>query len=225
MNRGEIKDRIASAINDDRDSPVFVTDAQLNTLVDEALQILAEDSRAIRRTASLPVRAGMQFVYTPSIAADIMVPYRIWEQTTQRRLIATTMAEMDGYQTRWWRTTGTAEFWFPISWDLFGIYPMPASAGGILHVDYIAWPRDLMDDSDEPELPLASQDAIMLWATYQALLKKWDSNTAMEVFKAFQAHQALAAGRSGINKISSRIFQRMQQPHIGYPSNIDIQGE
>ena len=224
MNRGEIKQRISAAINDDRTSPVFVTDAQLNTLVDEAIQIIAEDSRAIKRSTTLPLRPGMQFIYLPSVAPDIMVPHRIWDHVNSRRLIATTMQELDGYQTRWLNTTGSApEFWYPVSWDLVGVFPKPVSPGGTMRIDYIAWPRELLDDNDEPEFPQATHNALVLWGAYMSLLKKWDANTAQTVFQAFRGQEAMAKGRSGINKISSRIMQRPQQ-QVDFPSGIDLLG-
>jgi hypothetical protein len=66
----------------------------------------------------------------------------------------------------------------------------------------------LSDDNDEPEIPLASQDAIVLWGAYMGLLKKWDSQNALGVLKSLEQHKSINTARSGINKVSSRIVTR-----------------
>lgn len=223
MTRDEIKTRTLQAIGDNVDDPVFFTDDQINALVDEANEVLCEETGAIHRSALVPLRPGMRFIYTPSIAADIMAPTRVWDHSTGRRLTALSMDELDGVQERWSQTVGgPPQVWFPVSWDIFGIYPASASAGGVLRIDYQAWPRDLMDDDDRPEIPEATQDAIVLFTQYLGILKKWDSQNAMIAAKALQAHKSLAGARSGISKINFRTFQRMQQPHAEFGSALNI---
>lgn len=220
MRLGEIKTRILQAINDDPDDPVFFTDDQMTTLANEAVEVLSEDSRAIHRSAILPLRPGMGFVYTPSIAPDIMTPTRIWDHTRKRRLTAVSMSQLDDHQERWQQTSGVPEVWCPIGWDVFAIYPAPAAPGGVLRVDYIAWPRALMDDDDEAELPNATQDALVLYGQYMGILKKWDGENAMIALKALQAHRGVADARSGISRMAVRSFQRTQRPHTDFPSQV-----
>ncbi len=197
----------------------------MKTLANEANEVLCEDSRAIHRSAILPLRPGMGFVYMPSIAPDIMTPTRIWDHTRKRRLTAVSMSQLDDHQERWLNTPGIPEVWFPVSWDIFGIYPSPAAPGGVLRVDYIAWPRELMDDDDESELPNATQDALVLYGQYMGILKKWDGENAMISLKALQAHRAVADARSGISRMSVRRFQRTQRPHTDFPSQVAGGGE
>lgn len=220
MNLGEIKTRILEAIDDNPDEPVFFSDDQMTTLANEAIEVLAEDTRAIKRSAILPLRPGMGFVYTPSIAPDMMTPTRIWDHSRQRRLTAVSMSNLDEHQERWMHTPGLPEVWFPLGWDLFGIYPRPVAAGGALRIDYIAWPRALMDDDDESELPNATQDALVLYGQYMGILKKWDSDNAMIALKALQAHRSVADARSGISRMSVRRFQRTQRPHTDFPTTV-----
>ena len=223
MNRNEIKKRTLRAINDDPDAPVFFTDAQLNALVDEANEVLTEETGAVHRTALIPLRPGMRFIYTPSVAPDIMAPTRLWSHIDNRKLVCLSMEELDGIQERWTQITGgPPQVWFPLSWDMFGIYPSAAAAGGVLRMDYLAWPRPLMDDLDEPEMPEATQDAMVLYGQYLGILKKWDSQNAMIAAQALQAHKSVAGARSGISKINFRSFQRMQRPHADFGSALNV---
>ena len=211
MTRDELQRRILEAVGDDPDHPVFFSSNQLNRLTDEANEILAEDTRAIRRTALVPLKAGIGFVYIPAIAPDFMAPMRVWNHVSGLRLPTLSMAELDQLFIRWQDTTGTPELWFPVSWDLLGVYPRPAAAGGVLRIDYIAWPRSLMDGADRTELPEATHDALVLYGQYQGVLKKWDSIVADIPLQALTKHKAIANGRSGISRISVRSFQRPQR--------------
>ena len=220
MNRQQIKTRILNAINDNATTPVFFSTAQLNNLVDEGMEVIAENSRAIHRTAMFALRPGTTFYSLASIASDIMLPVRLWDTTRETRLTALSMQELDKTRARWLQSSGTPEVWFPVSWDLFGLYPATSTSGGLVRMDYIAWPRELIDDNDEPELPLASHDALVLYGAYLGLLKKWDSDNAKIMLKALEAHVTFATARSGINKMSSQITHREVQPGVSFPSDL-----
>jgi len=219
MTRSEIQARIFESIGDDPDSPVFFSQAQLNQLVDEALEVLVEDIRAVRRSALIPLKEGVGFIYTQAIDPDFMAPLRVWNHANQMRLTCLSMAELDTLNIRWQQTTGTPELWFPVSWDLFGIYPHPAEASGVLRVDYLAWPRSLLDADDRPEIPEATQDALVLYGQYMGCLKKWDAAAATVPLKALQLHKAVAGARSGISRISVRSFQRPYTPGDKFSSS------
>ena len=213
MNQAEIKRRVLESCGDNPDTPVFFSDTQLGDLATEAMEILAEDVKAIKRQAFVPLREGIGFIYTPILAPDFMAPTRIWNHDLGQRLTCLSMAELDAININWQATTGNPEVWFPVSWDMFGVYPRPADAGGVLRVDYLAWPRELMDDDDRPELPEATHDAVVLYGQYMACLKKWDGDAAQIALRAFQAHQAIANPRSGINRMSVRSFHRSTNPN------------
>lgn len=212
MRQSEIRARICESNNDDPDNPVFFTEAQLNALIDEANEVLAEETRAVKRSALIALKPGVQYIYTPNIDPDFMAPTRVWSHERGQRLSCLSMQELDALNINWQTTTGSPELWFPVSWDMFGVYPKLASGGGVLRIDYFAWPRALQDDEDRPELPEATHDALVLWGQYMGNLKKWDSQAAQIPLGALQKHKAVATGRSGISRISVRSFQRPQAP-------------
>lgn len=225
MLRSEVKSRILQGINDDVSTPVFLTDAQLNDLVNDSAELIAADTRSVKRSAFVPLRAGSKFYYLPSIAPDILFPYRVWTNQNTRRLTALSMSELDEFQTKWLNTDGDPEIWFPVSWDMIGIYPSPASGDNVMRVDYYAWPRALMDNEDESELMEATQDALVLMGIYLGLLKKWDGENATATLQTLLAHKSLAQGRSGILKIASRNFQRSRAlGRGGFPSTLRSEG-
>lgn len=215
MNRLEIKQRILDGINDDSSDPVFFTDAQLNSLIDEAAEFVVAETRSLRRSSFLPLRAATTFYSLRSLAADIMLPYRVWSHANNSRLTVTSMEELDQFQQRWLDTTATPEMWFPVSWDLIGVFPRPTVGGGTLRIDYFAWPSALQDDSSVPES--TTQDALVLYGTYMGLLKQWDANRALSAFKRLQGHKLFDKAKSGILRIGHRSFGRT---NLNFPNSI-----
>ncbi len=206
MNRGEIRSRIFDALNDP--TPIFWTTAEMDEVIGEALEIIAEESASVKRTAFVPFRDGTTYYSLRGIASDVMSIYRVWDETNSQRLTPVTERDLDTHNERWVDVTGNPENWFAVSWDLFGIYPRPAAGGGIMRVDYVAWPRTLLDDSDEPELFLGDHESLVEYGIYDGLLKRWDFRRAMEAVSPFAQKVFGARARAGANRVESRLFAR-----------------
>lgn len=216
MTRDQIKARIATGINDDPEDPVFFDEEQFSALIDDAMEFVIAETRSVRRTCFVPLRAGSTFYSARSLADDMMFPLRIWNNQNNHRLTATDFHSLDSTYERWLHVKQDPQCWFPVSWDLIGIWPSPSTAGGVLRVDYLAWPRTLLDDDDEPELPESSQEAIVLYGRYMGMLKQWDADRAKTVFKLLQQEDLLGKARSGILRVKHRSFSRT--PGLSFPS-------
>ena len=213
MNRAEIKRRILDGINDTPDAPVFFTDAQLNSLIDEAIEFVVAETRAIRRSGFLALRASTTFYPLRGLGTELMLPYRVWNHANSSRLSVTSMEELDQFQQRWITTSGDPESWFGVSWDIIGVYPRPDVSGGVLRIDYYAWPTSLDDDATTPEMTL--QDVVVLYGVYIGLLKQWDSQRAAIAFKKLQSHELFDKAKSGILRVGHRSFGRS---HLDLPT-------
>lgn len=205
MIRSEIRSRILDGLNDA--SGVFVTSAQANTSIDEALEVLAEESGAIIRTAFLAMLPGTMYYWLSAIASDVMAPIRVWDVERQWRLTAVSMRELDQRHETWPTVQRDPEVWFPVSWDLFGVWPAAAAGGGVLRVDYLAWPRALLDDSDEPEFQVGDHDALVDYGVYEGLMKRWDAKRALEAWGQFGARAGISKARTGAGRVHARAFR------------------
>jgi len=169
---------------------------------------LAEEVAAIKRTAYVPLLPGTTYYYTRAIADNVMAPYRIWLTHLDRRLDAVTLSDLDQANERWVDTTGDPWKWFSVSWDMFGVYPRTVTGGGMMRVDYLAWPDTLLDDSHESEFPEPDQDGLILYSVYDGLLKQWDIDRALQTFSLFVDRWGSAKTRSGAKRTAARSYQR-----------------
>ena len=220
MKRSDIRTRILEALNESASSPVFFSTAQIDAVIDEAQEVLSEEAQAVKRTAYQALRDGTTYYYTRGIANDIMAPYRIWLTHLNRRLVAVSLRELDVRHEHWIDVNGDPEVWFPVSWDLFGIWPHPATGGGVMRIDYLAWPRSLQDDDDEPEIRRADHDAIVWYGIYDGLMKMWAPEKAIVLFNLFVDRWADARARAGIKEAQARTFQRGTTDTPGFRTGV-----
>ncbi len=212
MTRSDLQTRILDALNESSTSPVFWSAEQIQNVIHDGMEILSEEAEAILRTAVTVLRPGATYYATRGISSDMMAPLRLWMPNQNRRLVAVTLSQLDAYHEKWPTVTGTPEYWFPMGWDWFGLWPTVSTGGGILRVDYLAWPRSLMDDSDTPEFQDGDQDGLVLYGIYEGLLKRWDFAQAMIMLGQFLERAGLAKDGNGPGRMQARQWQRNAQP-------------
>ena len=220
MNRSEIRDRILAALNESTSSPVFFSTTQLDSVIQEASEVLAEEARCIRRNVYFARQPGTTYYSTRVIATDVMAITRLWLSDLDRRLVAVSIAELDAHHETWQTVTGDPEYWFPVSWDTFGVYPHTATGSGLFKADYLAWPRELLDDEDESEFRLADQDSLVMYGVYDGLMKQWNHQRASQIFARFIEQWETGRARNGIREAQARTFQRPAAPGMPFRSGV-----
>lgn len=205
MTKSEIRTRILESLNDSASSPVFWSISEIDDVIQEGQEVLAEELAIIKRSALVPLREGTTYYYTQGIASDIMVPYRIFLTELDRRLDVVTMSQLDERHETWITISGDPWHWFPVSWDIFGVFPHPAQAGGVIRVDYIAWPSAPQDDSEELEFSEPEQDALVLYGVYDGLLKQWDIERALKMFALFLERLPLGRPRANVELQAAKL--------------------
>lgn len=211
MNRSDLRTRILDGLNESATSPVFWSTTEIDGLINEAQEIICEELEAVKRTVVVPLRDGQLYFFTQAIAPDIMAPYRLYTTHNNRRLVATTVGELDRRHELWARVEGDPKAWASIGWDTFVTYPHVADGGGTLRVDYIAWPRTLLDDDDEPEIPEDHQEGLIIYGVYDGLMKQWDSQRGAQMFQLFM-QKFTKVKADNLNRVMARTWQVAAQP-------------
>ena len=181
MTRSELRAYIQRSLNDP--SGVFLPPATANAVMEEAQEFLAEFGPPIIRRILLPMRAYWTYYRLSPFASDAMTPVRIYSAANTRLLDVRSQDWLDGYDVNWEVTTGNPHIWFPRGWDQFGIYPKPATDGGILRVDYWAWPQTMLHDDATPEFAEADHSTLSLYGVYDGLLRGNRVAAALRIWK------------------------------------------
>ena len=195
MTRAEIRARIFHGLNEDPSVPVFWSTAEMDQVIDEAAEVLAEEIGAVRRTAHIVLQDSTTYYTLRSLAPDVLAPWRLWHVPSERRLDPVTMEQLDRFHREWIKVDGDPWHWFPLSWDTFGIFPRPSTTGGVLRVDYLAWPRALIQDDEHPEMPEADHEALVTYGIYDGLAKRWDQMAAVTAWSIFERQWLGGRGR------------------------------
>lgn len=186
MTRGDLRRRILLALNDDPTSPVFWSVHEVDDIIHEAQEVIAEEVAGLKKTAFVPKRDGATFYSLASVADDVMAPFRVFDRDKERRLRVISMQKLDQQRMRFWEVTGDQpHWWYPVNWNLFGVYPSGAEGGGWLEVNYLAWPTEMIDDDESPLLPEADHDGMVLYGVYLGLMQQWDAVRALDYFTQF----------------------------------------
>jgi len=209
MNRGSIREKILYLLNENISSPTFLTLTEANDLIQEAMELIAEEIRALRQQAILITQPGRFWYTTYEISDTCMSPIRIFSYANKQRLIPLIMAEVDDHYTNWMSVQAeTPQWWYPISFDTFGIWPGPSVGGTPLRIDYLAWPETLHDDDDEPILREIEQDLMILYGQYDGLIRQWDVERAFDIFNKFAAAYRDQRFRKEVMRYSRHVFDR-----------------
>lgn len=209
MNRAELRDRILLALNDATVRPVFWSTDEQNAVLQEALEIVAEEVRAWRQSLVVPKRSGTAWYDLGALAPDMMAPYRVWDAEHEVRLDAITMRQLDSYRQRWLTVQSDyPQYWYTVSWGRYGVWPGTAQGGGTFRVDYLRWPPALRDDLDEPEGLEADHDQYVLYGVYLGLMQQHEVTRALERFTQFVSTWTDSQARNEVSRLQSRNWRR-----------------
>lgn len=213
MTRAEIRTRILRALNDDPTTPVFWTLDEVNALIQEGMEFLAETTQALKRTFYVPLRAGVAVYHLAGCGDDIVSPYRIWLPELKRRLDAWSLTDLDARQETWMLTTGDPWIWYPIDWQQFGVWPVPATGGGILELNTVVWPAALQDDRETPEFVPADHEALVLFGEMEGYLKQYDVGRAADLAQQFAQRWGQAQDRKSVKQLLGAFHVRERHGH------------
>src|SRR5438309_2116369 len=222
MNRLELKTRILEKLNESTTNPTFWSLSQIDDIINEGAEVLAEESRLVKRTVTTTVRPGTSYYQTRGIAPDVMGIYRISLPDQRLRLRAVSPLQLDAYHLLWETVSGTPRWWVPIDWQTFAIFPKSIVGGPVMRVDYLAWPRQLLDDQDDFEYSNSDEDALVLYGVYDGLLKRWDANRALVLYQQFLERVGKSRAATGMDAEEGRTWQETAEPGVPFLSGLDI---
>lgn len=209
MTRAELRARILRLLYDDPEAPVFWQVEEINALLDEAQEFLAEEVEALTRTVVIPQRQGVMLHNLRGLSQQIMRPYRLWSDTRSERLTQITMRELDASLPRWMETRGAPQYWFSVSWETFGVWPVPAHRGGTLRVESLIWPDPVTNEDVDLAWSLPTQDALVPYVLCAGALKEQDVARARDYEAQALSFARARRGKEGVNRLQTGPWGRV----------------
>jgi hypothetical protein len=208
MNRGELRYRVLADLNEDPLHPVYFNLDEVNTYLQEAYEVLCEESTLIKRTFTIPRRAGTLVYQLPGVGSNIMAPYRIWLPDLKRRLESATLTDFEAKHEKWMTITNVPWYWAAVSWDQFIVWPAPTTGQGFMEVDCYCWPTPMVDDSDEPEFHASMHEALQDYAEGVGHLKQWNVAEIQRLWQTVLGEFRHARAQGSVNQSQGRFWNR-----------------
>lgn len=164
-----MRQQVHNVLNDP--SGVFLSDSDVDDLLEEAQELMAEHGPPVIRRGGIGLTAYRTFYRLTEFCPDAIQPLRIYSTRLLAPLEPVSMAELDARQVNWMDTTGPPSAWFPRGWDQFGIWPKPSTTEGLLWVDYLAWPQVMLHDTSVPEFDEADHETLVAYGFYDGILR------------------------------------------------------
>ena len=208
MDRATLRTRILRKLNDSPLAPVFWSADEMDDMVQEGQEILAEEARALQRTITLPKRDGWLLYRVP--LDDCMTPIRIWDTQRRQRLDVVSMRRLNQAHPRWMVTTtsSTPQCWYPVTWSQFGLWPGAAQGGGTFDVTCLVWPARMADDRSQSVWQASDEEALVWYGVYMGLLKQFELGKALGLFAEFVQRFQDVTARHGAREIANRVWER-----------------
>lgn len=151
LTQGTLRAQIRLLIKDTDSTRTRYTDAQLNTLENEAQRDINNSAWLVEKSTSIALVSGTTYYSTPSDLIEILRvtrEYKLLNETTFDK------ADSDAAGSSWESSSGVPLDYFQDSTqpDKFGLKPFPVgtSSTGTIRMQYVAQPVDLSSDSDIP---------------------------------------------------------------------------
>jgi len=211
MIRSEVRRRALYMLDEDPTNPVYFTVAEINDLIDEAMEVLSEEVRYQKKTGYVPLRTGCQLYHTLSIDPLCLSPTRVYLMDYEEPLRYTTVLNLSLHENRWMEHTAERpHHWFSLDHQTFGIYPrVTESSGEVLRVDYYTWANPAPSDNAVLPYDDAMLDAVVQYVVYSGLMKRWDIARASDVFADFGSFFQDATFRKEVRRYNYALLQRL----------------
>jgi hypothetical protein len=208
MTRADIRRRILRALREDPDTPSAWSVDELNDMIDEGQEFLAETALQLVRTFHIPRLSGTMFYALHACGERILAPFRVWLPDESRRLAAWSLTDLDARHEQWMTVQGDPWVWFPVDWDTIGIWPAPSTGGGWLEISAYVWPEPLLEDRNTPEFLPADHEALVYYGELMAYLKQHDAQRASDRAIQFLQRWGGARERGSIEQLQSALHAR-----------------
>jgi hypothetical protein len=197
----DVRSQVRVLIKDVSASRQRYSDAQLNTMINEAHRLIANSTWVIKKSTTIALVSGTTYYSLPTDTYHILRLTREYLPLAEESLEGLDSKRGSG----WEKTGGTPSTYFqaPSRPNEIGMYPWPnsSSSTGTLRMDYVAQANTLSSDSDEPfnsdDRFANCYDTLVHWVAYQVFMLEGEDSKAQSELAYYQAIVALMNSQIG----------------------------
>ena len=202
MTLAEIRTKARGLVDDDPDTPVSYTDADLDAAINEGLALFAIFTLCLESRFTLNLTTARSYRASDT-RGDYLAPLRVLSNGSKVRPCR--LQDLDALDQNWRSTTGPAPSRYAaLGWDL--LLPYPASTGAVDVLCAIAAPK-LVADGDVPAIPALYHPVLADYGVYRVLAPQGGSLLAKSL-------PYLERWREAVSAVSAAVRARGQT--LGY---------
>lgn len=203
-------------IGEDPDNPDVFTDgsddfAGIRDSINDAIDEISGMTGAVSDTCYIPIRANRQFYKTVFSVGSCAWITDVWLWTQKRRLEQTDILRLNYFSPKWLKNTGNPYAYFPIGFDVIGIWPKPSSDADVLEVRANIIPEPYTTDTDIVKLREDFQWAAAYYAAGEYYAGRGDAKSAIWNHNQYLKRMGLDFSYP-IASLKTRVIQTEKEP-------------
>jgi len=209
----EIRDEVRRRVQEV--SPgTFWTDDEVDAAIHEGEDEFADACEWHERYQTIDILLSRPYYDLRTIIrTDFLVAGPVFNETTNRWLVARSPHDLDRNDRRWEEAVSEPDHFMVRGLWWLGLWPWKGTEGGSVKQYYRALPRHMADESDEPGFHRTFHYGLVEYAVADLLSQDAETDLAVATWKLYQAYEAgLASYMNMRNYIPSG---HGQQPSAG----------
>ena len=206
MTLSELKTEVFRRLDESQASPVYFSDLDVETSLNEGYETISEASEWYEDSAAINLLDETYYNLKALIGERFLRVTRVWNPQINVWLVPTSPRELDtrGFA-RWEKVTGQPRMWFVRGLWHLGLYPKVPVAGGTVKVYYKALPNPLTGDNDVPGFEEEYHLGLVDYAIYDLLAQTGETQKALGYYDSYlvveRALTAHASNRMRVDKL------------------------
>lgn len=190
MTFGEIRSEVRRRLRESSDSPVFWSDTDIDTAINEGVAEIADATEFYEKWQKVDLLKERPYYDMRTVARDdFLVCGPAYNLTTNRWLIPVTPRDLDLGDFRWEERRAEPDRFMVRGLWWVGYWPVKSEAVGEIKQYYIGLPDAMADDEDVPPLHTSHHHAIVEFALADLFAQDGETNLAWASWKEYTDYE------------------------------------
>lgn len=190
MTFGELKTDTFRRLQESSTSPVFWTEEDVETALNEGYAELADAAEWYEIERTLDLLASRPYYDLRTVFAEPILSVKaIFNPQTNRWLTPTSPHEEDRRDRRWETVPGEPWRWMRRGWQWVGLLPLVAADSGTVRLRLTSVPPAMVEDSDVPGFVRALHRGLVEYALADLWAQDGETTKALEAWQQYLAYE------------------------------------